>query len=182
MQHARRSAMTQARTLYVGMDVQKASIAVAYGVQDHGAEVVSRGHSGTRQCDLDTLLRRLPSQSPPLVFVAAAGPCGSWLSRDRTNQGHVCWGVAPSWLPTQPGDRGNTTRRDALQRARLRRSGALPPVSGPAVAAAAMRALCRAREDAIREVKTAKVRLQALLLRPESRDTGRAPWGPAHLR
>ena len=40
-------------TLYVGMDVHKDSIAVAYVVQDHGAEVVSLGNIGTRQCDID---------------------------------------------------------------------------------------------------------------------------------
>jgi transposase len=45
-----------------------------------------------------------------------------------------------------------------------------------------MRDLGRAREDAIRARQTATCRLTALLLRHASRDTGRAPWGPAHLR
>jgi hypothetical protein len=71
--------MKQSRTLDVGMDVQKESIAVASVVQDHGAEVVSLGTVGPRQCAIDTLLRQLPSQSPQLVFVDAAGPCGDWL-------------------------------------------------------------------------------------------------------
>ena len=69
--------MAQSRTLYVGMDVHKESIAVAYVAQTHGAEVVSLGTIGTRQCAIDTLLRHLQSQGQQRVFVDDAGPCGS---------------------------------------------------------------------------------------------------------
>src|SRR5262245_41451529 len=86
MKHSRRSVMTQSSTLYVGMDVHKDSIAVAYIVQDHGAEVVSLGNIGTRQCDIDKLIRRLQSKSPYLVFVYEAGPCGYWLYRYLTKK------------------------------------------------------------------------------------------------
>jgi hypothetical protein len=79
--------MSQSRTLYVGMDVHKESIAVASVAQAYGADVVSRGTVGTRPCAIDTLLRRLPSKSQPLVFVYEAGPCGSWLSRYLTKKG-----------------------------------------------------------------------------------------------
>ena len=71
--------MQQSSTLSVGMEVQKESIAVASMAQDHGAEVVSRGTVGTRQCDIDKLIRQLQSKSPQLVFVYEAGPCGYWL-------------------------------------------------------------------------------------------------------
>ena len=43
--------MHQSRTLYVGRDVHKESIAVASVAKDHGAEVISLGTFGTRQCD-----------------------------------------------------------------------------------------------------------------------------------
>jgi transposase len=62
------------------------------------------------------------------------------------------------------------------------RSGDLTPVSVPAVEDEARRDRCRAREDAIRDVQTAQFRLQAFLLRHAIRSTGRATWGPAHLR
>jgi transposase len=71
--------MKQSRTLYVGMDVHTESIAVASVAQEHGAEVLSLGTVGTRQCAIDKLIRHLQSQSPQLVFVYAAGPCGYWL-------------------------------------------------------------------------------------------------------
>ena len=62
------------------------------------------------------------------------------------------------------------------------RSGDLTPVSVPAVQDEAMRDLSRAREDTLHDLKTAKFRLKAFLLRHDIRYTGRATWGPAHLR
>jgi transposase len=157
-------------------------MAVADVAQAPHAAGVSLGTLGTRQGAIDTLRRRLQSTSPQLVFVSAAGPCGSWLSRSRTQTGHVGWGVAPSLRPKQPGARVPTPRRDALTLARLRRAGDLPPVSVPAVEDAALRDLGRARAEALRARQTATCRLHAFLLRHASRDTGRATWGPAHLR
>ena len=174
--------MTQSSTLYVGMDVHKGSIAVAYVVQDHGAEVVSLGNIGTRQCDIDQLIRRLQSNSPHLVFVYEAGPCGYWLYRYLTQKGHVCWVVVPSLIPKKARDPVKTNRRDAIKLARLMRSGDLTPVYVPKVEDEAIRDLCRAREDAIYDLKAAKFRLKAFLLRQDIRYTGRATWGPAHLR
>ena len=73
--------MHQSSTLYVGMDVHKDSIAVAYVAQDHGAEVIPLGTIGPRQVDIDPLTRKLPSKAKPLVFVYEAGPCGYGLYR-----------------------------------------------------------------------------------------------------
>jgi len=174
--------MSQSSTLYVGLDVHKESIAVAYVAQEHGAEVISLGTVGTRQCDIDKLLRHLQSKSPPLVLVYEAGPCGYWLSRSLMQKGYVCWVVAPSLMPQKPGDRVKTDRRDARQRARLMRSGDLTPVSVPAVDDEAMRDLSRAREDTLRDLQAAKLRLKAFVLRHAIRSTGRAHWSPAHLR
>ena len=71
--------MQQSGTRYVGMDGQKASIAVASRAQDHGAAVVSLGTVGTRQGASDTLIRQRQSKSPQRVFVYEAGPCGDGL-------------------------------------------------------------------------------------------------------
>src|ERR671938_766547 len=115
MQQTRRSAMSQSSTLYVGMDVHKESIAVADVAQAYGAEVVSLGTLGTRQCDIDKLIRQLQSKSKPLVFVYEAGPCGYWLYRYLTKKGYVCWVVAPSLIPKKAGARVKPDRRDAVQ-------------------------------------------------------------------
>ena len=157
--------MKQSRTLYVGMDVHKASITVASVAQDHGAEVVSLGTIGTRQCAIDKLIRQRQSKSKQLVFVYEAGPCGDWLYRYLMNKGDVCWVVAPSFMPKKAGDRVKTDRRDARQFARRMRAGDLTPVYVPAVDDAALRDLRRTREETLRDLKAAKLRLTAFVLR-----------------
>jgi transposase len=174
--------MSQSSTLFIGMDVHKDSIAVAYVTQDHGAEVTYLGSIGTRQCDIDQLIRKMQSKAKHLIFVYEAGPCGYWLYRYLIKKDHDCWVVAPSLIPKKPGDRVKTDRRDAVQLARLARSGDLTTVYVPKVEDEAIRDLTRAREDTISDLKDAKFRLKAFLLRQDIRYVGRANWGPAHLR
>jgi len=174
--------MSQSNTLFIGMDVHKETIAVAYVAQDHGAEVTALGTIGTRQCDIDHLVRKMQSKAKHLIFVYEAGPCGYWLYRYLRKKDYDCWVVAPSLIPKKAGDRVKTDRRDAMQLARLARSGDLTAVYVPKVQDEAIRDLTRAREDAISDLKDAKFRLKAFLLRHDIRYTGRANWGPAHLR
>jgi transposase len=61
------------KTLFVGLDVHKESIAVAYAPEDRGAEVVSLGMIGTRHCDIDKLLRKLEAQGATLRLAYEAG-------------------------------------------------------------------------------------------------------------
>jgi len=167
--------------LYVGLDVHKESIAVAYCTDD-GAEVSFLGEIGTRQCDIDKLIRKLRSKSKNLVLVYEAGPCGYWLYRYLTKKGLVCWVVSPTMIPRRSGDRVKTERRDACQLARLMRSGDLTPVYVPEPADEAIRDLSRAREAARDELNAARYRLKSFLLRHDIRYEGRANWGPAHRR
>ena len=98
--------MSHSRTLEIGVDVHQASMAVADVAHAHDAEGISLGTIGTRQADLDPLVRQLHSTATPLVFVYAAGPCGAWRSRDLTAQGHRGWGVAPSQNSGRPREHG----------------------------------------------------------------------------
>jgi transposase len=164
------------------LDGHKDSLAVASVATEHDAEGIYLGPIGTRQCDLDTRIRKLQANSKHLIFVYDAGPCGYWLYRDLTKKGYVCWVIAPSLIPQKAGDRVKTDRRDAVQLARLMRSGDLTPVYVPAVEDEAIRDLSRAREDVLRDLQAAKFRLKAFLLRHDIRYTGRATWGPAPLR
>ena len=170
--------MPHSTTLFVGSDVHNDSIAVAYVREARDAEVVFLGPMGTRQCDIDKLIRTLTSGAKPLVFVDEAGPCGSWLDRYLAQKNRTCWVVAPSPVLNKAGDRVNTDRRDAAQLARLLRSGDLTPVYVPAVEDEAIRDFSRARADAIRDRKAAKYPLKAFLLRQDIRYEGRAPGGP----
>ena len=167
--------------LFVGSDVHKDAIAVAVAPQP-GTDAVSLGSIGTRQADIDKLIRTLRAKSPDLVFVYEAGPCGYWLYRYLSKKSLVCHVIAPSLIPRKPGNRIKTDRRDALTLARMMRSGDLTSVYVPDVSDEAIRDLTRAREDAIADRKSAKFRLKSFLLRQDIRYVGRANWGPAHLR
>jgi transposase len=85
-------------------------------------------------------------------------------------------------MPKKAGDRVKTDRRDAVQLARLMRSGDRTAVYVPSVEDDAIRDLSRAREDTIRDLKAATCRLKALLRRHDLRSTGQATGGPAHRR
>jgi transposase len=174
--------MSQSSTLFIGMDVHKDTIAVAYIAQDHGAEVTYLGTIGTRQCDIDQLVRKMQAKAKHLIFVYEAGPCGYWLYRYLRKKDYDCWVVAPSLIPKKAGDRVKTDRRDAVQLARLARSGDLTLVYVPKVEDEAIRDLTRAREDALSDLKDAKLRLKAFLLRHDIRYAGQATWNAAHLR
>ena len=169
-------------TLYVGLDVHKESITVAYAPEARGAEVVALGAIGTRQCDIDKLIRQLQGKGAWLEFVYEAGPCGYWLYRYLTGKGLICHVVAPSLIPRKPGDRVKTDRRDAASLARLMRSGDLSAIYVPSVADEAVRDVSRGREDALRDLKRSKLRLKSFLLRHDIRYKGRASWSAAHLR
>jgi transposase len=173
--------MQQLNILYVGLDVHKDSIAVAHTTPSQ-PEPTYVGRIGTRQADIDKLVRRLQSKAPELVFAYEAGPCGYVLHRYLTGQGLEGIVVAPSLIPRRPGDRVKTDRRDAVQIARLLRSGDLTPVYVPTVEDEAIRDLSRAREDAVGSLIAAKYRLKSFLLRLGLHYSGRADWNDAHRR
>src|SRR5437667_6602093 len=171
--------MGNGSTLYVGLDVHKDSIAVAYASDDGRTDPTHIGAIGTRQCDVDALVRKLQSKSPQLVFVYEAGPCGYWLYRYLTRKGLTCVVGAPSLIPRKPGNRVKTDKRDAVTLARLAPSGDLTPVYVPDVPDEAIRDLARAREDALWDLDAARFRLKALLLRADIRYAGARTGSPS---
>ena len=174
--------MAKSTPLFVGLDVHKDSIAVAHATGGRADPPVFVGEIGTRQADIDRLIRRLQSKTPQLRFVYEAGPSGYGLYRYLTKQGWSCDVVAPSLIPRRPGDKVKTDRRDAVELARLLRSGDLTAVYVPTVDDEAIRDLCRARDAARIALKDAKLRLKAFLLRLGLHYVGRADWNAAHKR
>jgi len=168
--------------LYVGLDVHKDTIAVAHATGGTDAPAVFVGTIGTRQADLDKLVRRLSGTGCRLVIAYEAGPCGYGLHRFLTGKGLDCRVVAPSLIPKRPGDKVKTDRRDAVEIARLLRSGDLTTVYVPSVEDEAIRDLCRARDATRITLKAAKLRLKSFLLRLGMHYVGRADWNEAHKR
>lgn len=138
--------MAQPTPLFVGLDLHKDSIAVAHAQGQSSDSPVFVGAIGPRQADLDKLIRRLEAKTPDLVFAYEAGPCGYVLHRYLTGKGFACQVVAPSLIPKKPGDKVKTDRRDAVELARLLRSGDRTRVYVPAVDDEAIRDLVRARD------------------------------------
>jgi transposase len=174
--------MEQPTTLFVGLDVHKDSISVAYAAPSRAEPPQFVGPIGTRQSDIDKCIRRLHSKATDLVFAYEAGPCGYGLYRHLTSKGFDCSVVAPSLMPKRPGDRVKNDRRDAMEIARLLRSGDLTPVYVPTVEDEAIRDLCRARDATRITLRAAKLRLKSFLLRLGLHYTGRANWSAAHRR
>lgn len=91
--------MKEPTLLFVGLDVHKDSIAVAHAQAQRTDPPHFVGSIGTRQADIDTLIRRLQAKAPKLVFAYEAGPCGYVLHRYLTGKGLDCKVVAPSLIP-----------------------------------------------------------------------------------
>ncbi|MFN7984147.1 MAG: IS110 family transposase [Vicinamibacterales bacterium] len=174
--------MAQSTPLFVGLDVHKDSIAVAHAMGESAPPPVFVGEIGSRQADLDQLLRRLQRKTAALTVAYEAGPSGYGLYRYLTAKGIPCHVVAPSLIPRKPGDKVKTDRRDAVTLARLPRSGDLTTVSVQSVEDEAIRDLCRARDAARVTMKDAKLRLKAFLLRQGLHYVGRGDWSAAHKR
>jgi len=72
-------------TVFVGLDVHKDSIVVAYSVGFGDVEVL--GKIAPQANDIDRLCKRMQSKASNVVFVYEAGPCGYGLHRQLTAKG-----------------------------------------------------------------------------------------------
>ena len=167
---------------FVGMDVHKATIAVAVAEGVRGGEVRQLGIFPNRAEVIAKLAGRLAGDGRELSFCYEAGPCGYGLQRQLEGLGHACMVVAPSLIPSKPGDRVKTDRRDALSLAKLHRAGELTAVWVPDAAHEAMRDLVRARATAVRVLGKARQHLQGFLLRNGRVYAGRTTWTLAYRR
>lgn len=169
------------RVIYVGLDVHKESIQIAF-IEDSG-EARQYGKIPNRTSAIDKMIRKLQSQGPcSLKFIYEAGPCGYGLFRYLKNNGFECMVVAPSLIPKRSGDRIKNDRRDAMNLCRLFRAGELTVIQVPTEEDEAMRDLVRARDDAKSAERKAKQRLKAFLLRHGIRYSGRSQWSAAHMK
>jgi transposase len=164
------------------LDVHQETITGADVAEEREAEMVALGTIGTRQGDIDKLSRKREAQGQALHFVYEAGPCGYGRYRSLPKKDLQGWVVAPSQIPKKAGDRVKTERREAVQLARLLRSGELRPVSIPSGEDEAIREVVRAREEVLKVLKAAQVRLKAFRLRQAIRYEGRAHGRAAPLR
>lgn len=166
-------------TTFVGLDVHQDTIAVAVAA-GAGGEPRSLGIIPNTPASVGKLIRTLGAL-PTLRCCYEAGPCGYVLHRQLTELGADCVVVAPSLVPTKPGDKVKTDRRDAAKLARLHRGGDLTAVWVPDEDHEALRDLTRARADARDDRQRARQRLGKFLLRHGVRPPdGVKPWTVRH--
>ncbi|MGI9146019.1 MAG: IS110 family transposase [Chloroflexota bacterium] len=173
--------MQHLRSRYIGLDVHKASIAVA--IAEEGGPPSSHGNIANDPSAIRKLMSRLGGADVQLRVAYEAGPTGYALHRQLTALGIECMVVAPSLIPKAPGDKVKTDRRDALKLARLLRSGDLTAVWVPDQAHEALRSLVRSRADAKADELRAKHRLSKFLLRQGcSAPVGVRNWSVRHVQ
>lgn len=185
--------MTQ--ILYVGLDVHKDSITIAVAPEGRdGAQLIgkfpnnittlqrhfARWREGSTR-NGKPLTGDLGSGPVELKIAYEAGPCGFVLYRRLTQLGYDCQVVAPSLIPQSAGDRVKTDKRDAKKLAIHHRAGNLTAVYVPHEADEAIRDLCRARSDATSDLKRAKQRLKAFMLRNGYAYEGKTSWNESHM-
>ena len=129
-------------------------------------------------------MRRIRKAHPgaELRVCYEAGPTGFVIARRFAQLGIDCKVVAPSLIPNRSGDRVKTDPRDAGKLARLHRAGELTGVHVPDATDEAMRDLCRARTDAVQDLRRGRAQLKAFLLRNGYRYSGKSAWTEAHRR
>src|SRR6201987_1692592 len=164
-------------TIFVGMDVHKATISIAVAGGARGGEVRQLGNFLNRADHVGKLVERLSKTGGQrLRFWYEDGPGRYGLHRQITALGHECVVVAPSLIPMKACDRIKTDRRDAVMLAKLHRAGELTAVWVPDAAHEAMRDLVRARATAVRVLGKARQHLQGFLLRHGRVYAGKKGW------
>jgi transposase len=167
---------------FVAFDTSKLSNAVAIAEAGRAGEVRFLGEIENSGTATAKLAKKLAAKYRRLTFCYEAGPTGYGLYRQLTGLGHACIVVAPSLIPKKPGDRVKTNRRDALSLVKLLRAGELTAVWVPDRHHEAMRDLTRARETAVKDVRSKRQQVSAFLLRQGLHySEGRRTWTKSHM-
>jgi len=167
-------------TVFVGLDVHKESITVAYSIGMDDVQLL--GKIATTAVATERLCKQLRTKGPVVRIVYEAGPCGYGLHRQLVAKGFDCMVCAPSLIPRKPGERVKTDRRDAIKLVRALRAGDLTSVHVPDEEDEAFRDLSRAWCSAREDLRQARQRVKSFLLAHGVRYQGRADWSAAHRR
>jgi transposase len=167
-------------TTDVGLDTSKNTIQVAMLLPGRREAVEWEVANEPRA--VKRLAKRLLHEAVGELRVCyEAGPCGYTLQRQLRAASVQAIVIAPTLVPSKPGERIKTNRRDARKLAQMLRADALTEVHPPTPEEEAVRDLSRCREDAREDLLRARHRLGKMLLRRGLVHGGKA-WTQAHCR
>lgn len=171
-------------SLYIGLDVHKDSVTVATA-SDKDNEPQSYGSWGGSNLSVERGLAKLRKsfqlEKSQILICYEAGPSGFVLVRRLLSIGYHCIVVAPSLIPSLPGQKIKTDNRDARKLAGLLRGQQLKPIHIPDAKDEAIRDVSRGRTDAVEALARLKQQLGMFLLRNGIRYKGTTPWTHSHM-
>jgi len=147
---------------FVGLDVHAETIVVS--VAEREGEPSQPWRIPNTPESVRKLVKQL-GKPDTLKACYEAGPTGFVLYWQLAHLGVECLVAAPTLIPKKPGDKVKTDGRDAMNLARLLRSGDLTAAWVPSPEDEALRDLVRARAAAKKDEVRAKHRLEKFLLR-----------------
>jgi transposase len=170
---------TPCSTRFLGLDVHKASIAVALA-EDNDQPPQLWDKIPNEPSAVRKMVKKLSRDGQRLKAAYEAGPTGYGLCRQLTDLGVDCMVAVPT-LIERPRGGVKTDKRDAILLARLLRRGDLVRVWVPDPEQEALRALVRARYDAKQDQQRARQRLNKFLLQLGVRPpAGVTAWSRRH--
>jgi transposase len=147
--------------IFAGLDVDKRRMTTTFS-DHHGTLFRSLSFPYSSQQLLNYVRKHFPGQR--VAFVYEAGPTGFGLYDDLVAHNHTCLVVAPSMVPTAPGQRVKTNRLDSKKLSLGLRGGQLSSIHVPNQSYRELRHLVQLRDTQVGQLTATKCRIKSLLL------------------
>lgn len=164
-------------SIHVGLDVHKRTIVMC--AVDGQKTLFEKTFATPDLAGVRKALGKL-AKTGPVVACYEAGQAGFALHRQITDWGYSCQVIAPSLIPTKPGERKKCDRLDAQRLAKYSLGGMLTEVRVPTVEEEAARDLVRHRFTMNRDLVKAKHRVVKFLRRKGQDYTTGENWTQMH--
>lgn len=164
--------------VFAGLDVDKKNMAVIFTDHQQLMQSLRLPYSAAQ---LLSYVRKHFAQQR-VAFVYEAGPTGFGLYDELVAGGYPCLVVAPSMVPTAPGQRVKTNRLDARKLSENLRGGQLRSIHVPSSSYRELRHLVQLRDTHVSQLTATKCRIKALLLFEGMAFPGNGQWSARVLR
>lgn len=164
---------------FIGLDVHKETISIAVAEAEDKRDLYFYCTIPNEKEIIKRKINELQKKYSSIEIVYEAGPCGYGLQRFLTNEKFICHITAPSTIPELKSNSIKNDHRDSKNLARLLRMGELKYIWIPDETHEAIRELVRVRNNARKDVKKAKQRIQSFLLKYDRRYPAKS-WSYQH--